>query len=172
MHIHPQEKTYATIAIAIVTVFFIAVTISGFSLGFIVPSPESLVDPRTIATPGNGSQYVGFSEPAENRLVEKEAGKEYDLYVTAQMWSFVPFATLPNKELVIKQGAHINFYVTSIDVQHGFMIESTNINMQILPGQVSKLGHTFDKAGSFNLICHEFCGSGHHTMYGTIVVEP
>lgn len=47
----------------------------------------------------------------------------------------------------------------------------TNINMMVLPGQVSNLKTTFDKPGTYNVICHEYCGIGHHTMYGQIVVE-
>ncbi|MGQ9491600.1 MAG: hypothetical protein ACUVR4_12035 [Anaerolineae bacterium] len=31
-------------------------------------------------------------------------------------------------------GSTVTFYVTSADVQHGFAIRDTNINMQIVPG--------------------------------------
>jgi cytochrome c oxidase subunit 2 len=58
-------------------------------------------------------------------------------------------------------------------VQHGFKIQDTNINMQIVPGQVSKLTYTFDRVGEFPYICTEYCGLGHAAMYGVVnVVQP
>jgi cytochrome c oxidase subunit 2 len=82
--------------------------------------------------------------------------------------------------LHIPAGSQVTFYATSMDVQHGFKITETNINMMVLPGQVSTLTTRFDKPGTYNVICHEYCGAGatgsivgtgHHTMYGQIIVE-
>ena len=49
--------------------------------------------------------------------------------------------------------------------------------MMALPGQVSTLKAIFDEAGTYDFICHEYCGYvegspiGHHTMYGQLIVE-
>lgn len=67
-------------------------------------------------------------------------------------------------------GSEATFYVTSADVQHGFKLIGTNINMMIIPGQVSTLTHKFDKPCQFNWVCHEYCGLGHAAMYGTVTV--
>ena len=32
--------------------------------------------------------------------------------------------------------------------------------------------YRFDEPGEYLLICHEYCGLGHHMMYGRIIVEP
>jgi cytochrome c oxidase subunit 2 len=58
-----------------------------------------------------------------------------------------------------------------MDVQHGVKILRTNVNMMILPGQVSTLSATFEEPGTYQFICHEYCGAAHHTMYGQIIVE-
>jgi cytochrome c oxidase subunit 2 len=73
--------------------------------------------------------------------------------------------------VTIRAGSEVTFYVTSIDVQHGFKIQDTNVNMQIVPGQVSKLTVTFDDPGTYDFICTEYCGSAHAQMYGTLTVE-
>ena len=52
----------------------------------------------------------------------------------------------------------MTFYLTSRDVTHGIKLAGTNVNMMALPGQVSTLKATFDEAGTFNYICHEYCG--------------
>jgi len=85
--------------------------------------------------------------------------------VLAQIWRFDP------GEIRIPAGSEITFYVTSKDVQHGFKIMDTNINLMVLPGQVSKLKTTFENPGTYDVVCHEYCGIGHHTMYGQIIVE-
>jgi cytochrome c oxidase subunit 2 len=71
----------------------------------------------------------------------------------------------------VPAGSTITFYTTSQDVVHGVKILGTNVNMMILPGQVSTLTAKFDKPGTYNFICHEYCGLNHHTMYGQIIVE-
>ena len=65
----------------------------------------------------------------------------------------------------------MTFYLTSADVLHGIKLQNTNINMMILPGQVSRLTATFDTPGTYQFVCHEYCGQLHHTMYGELIVE-
>ena len=127
---------------------------SAVSLGAGRTKADQEVDPQTVTQEGP------FSEPGLREVAE---GK-YDAYIVAQTFSYTPGL------LEIPVGAEVTFYVTSIDVQHGFNIRDTNINMQIVPGQVSKLTHTFEEPGEFPFICTEYCGSQHHAMFGTIRV--
>ena len=71
----------------------------------------------------------------------------------------------------VPAGSTVTFYVTSKDIQHGFRIQGTNVSMMILPGEVSKLTATFDEPGEYDIVCHEYCGVNHHTMFGKIIVE-
>ena len=74
------------------------------------------------------------------------------------------------REVEVPVNSTVTFYVTSRDIQHGFKLQDTNINMQIVPGQVSKLTHTFDEAGEYPYICTEYCGVGHAAMFGSLTV--
>ncbi|KPK05027.1 MAG: cytochrome C oxidase subunit II [Gemmatimonas sp. SG8_28] len=56
-------------------------------------------------------------------------------------------------------------------IWHGLHIERTRINLMLIPGQISKVTYTFDEPGEYLVICHEYCGSGHHLMYGKVIVE-
>ena len=154
MGIDPWEKNWMRISIALLVIFAIAITIAGWSAGFQLPGPESEVDPRTITEEGP------FAEPGLRQIGE---GK-FEAYVMSQVWSFTP------REIVVPVGAEVDIYVTSSDLQHGFKITDTNVNMQIVPGQVSKLSFTFDDVGEFPYICTEYCGSGHAAMFGTVKV--
>ncbi|RME84633.1 MAG: cytochrome C oxidase subunit II, partial [Caldilineae bacterium] len=76
----------------------------------------------------------------------------------------------PN-EIHIPAGATLTMFLTSRDVQHGFYVIGTDINVMVVPGQVSRVEHTFDEPGEYQILCHEYCGAGHQTMAGKIIVE-
>jgi cytochrome c oxidase subunit 2 len=160
MAVDRNEKYYIIGTIVLLTIFAIAVAISAFAIGIQLPAPQAQVDPRTVATPG----VSPFGAPVDERVRELAPGK-YEAYILAQMWAFVP------GEIRVPAGSEITFYLTSKDVQHGFKVDKTNINMMVIPGQVSKLTATFDEPGTYDFICHEYCGTNHHFMAGKVVVE-
>jgi len=160
MHVDRTEKIFIIGSIILVAIFAVAIAVSGIAYGIQVPAPYEQVNPNTVATPGNSP----FGAPLDERVRELAPGK-YEAYILAQTWVFQP------NEVRIPAGSEITFYVTSKDVQHGFVVERTNINMMVLPGQVSKVTMTFEEPGEYNYICHEYCGVGHQTMYGRLIVE-
>ena len=154
MGIDPWEKNWIKISVALLLGFAIAVTVAGFAAGFQLPGDEGRVDPRTVTEDGP------FADPGLRELGDGT----FEAYVVSQVWSFSP------AELVVPVGAEVDIFVTSVDLQHGFKITDTNVNMQVVPGQVSRLSFTFDEVGEFPYICHEYCGSGHAAMFGTVRV--
>jgi cytochrome c oxidase subunit 2 len=154
MGVDPWERNWMKFSIALLVVFAVAITVAGFSAGFQLPGAEGEVDPRTVTDEGP------WAEPGVTELGD---GK-FEAYVLAQAWNFAP------REIVLPVGAEVDIYVTSPDLQHGFKITDTNVNMQVVPGQVSKLTYTFDEVGEFPYICHEYCGQGHAAMFGTVRV--
>ncbi len=159
MHIDRYERLFIYAAVALLVVFMGAVAVSSFAFGIRVPTAYERVDPRTVATPPSP-----WGLPAEERLRELSPGN-YEVYLLGQMWQFTP------NTITVPAGSRVTFYVTSKDVQHGFKITNTNINIMALPGEVGVLTATFDEPGTYNFVCHEYCGALHHTMYGQIVVE-
>ncbi len=87
-----------------------------------------------------------------------------DIYLLARMWSWSPI-------LKLKQGQTYRLHTSSADLQHGFSVQPLNINFQVLPGYDHIIEVTPTTTGTFNVICNEFCGIGHHSMTGRIVVE-
>jgi cytochrome c oxidase subunit 2 len=55
-------------------------------------------------------------------------------------------------------------------VNHGFSLFPVNVNFQIIPGYDYALRVTPTASGDFRIICNEFCGIGHHTMVGRVIV--
>jgi cytochrome c oxidase subunit 2 len=42
----------------------------------------------------------------------------------------------------------------------------------LVPGYISQFTTVFDTPGDYLLVCHEFCGNGHHAMHGRVIVDP
>ena len=86
--------------------------------------------------------------------------------MVAKKWSFIP------PHLKVQRGSVVDFYVTSKDVVHGFLIDGTEVNLMAIPGAVNYAQARFDKPGKHQILCHEFCGAGHDNMIGLIEVTP
>ena len=110
------------------------------------------------------AHQVGVVEAGgiEYPIVQPAPGQ--DIYLKASMFMFYPV-------LKLKKGAEYRLHVSSMDVQHGFSLQPMNMNFQILPGYDHVLTITPTKAGDYMVVCNEFCGPGHHTMTGKIIVE-
>ena len=157
IHVDTYEKWWITISVAVVAIFFATITISSAAMGYQLPYSAQLVNPNTVATTGT------FAEPG---LRELAPGKyEAVIRAGAKPWVFTP------NELKVPVGSQVTFIVTSQDVQHGFLVENTNVNAMLLPGRVTTLTHTFNTPGTYHYLCTEYCGLGHQYMFGTITVE-
>jgi cytochrome c oxidase subunit II len=113
-------------------------------------------------TPDQLTSNPLFAEPG----VRTMAPNQYQVTVVAQAFAFAP------AEIRLPVGAEVDFFLTSRDVIHGFQIQDTNVNVELLPGEISYLRYTFDKVGEFRLSCNEYCGISHQNMLGKIIVMP
>lgn len=95
-------------------------------------------------------------------VVQAPAGS--DLYLIGRMWSWYPV-------LKLKKGTEYTLHFTSMDVNHGLSLFPINLNFQVVPGYDYALRVVPNQSGEFKIICNEFCGIGHHTMVGKIIVE-
>jgi cytochrome c oxidase subunit II len=156
MHINRLERTWMIIGAATLVGFLLAITVAALAWGIQLPAPYARVDPKTVAK----------TEPWSNPGLRELAPGKYEVYILARVFQFNP------AKITVPVGSQVTFYITSVDVQHGFRLQDTNISMQIIPGQVSTLTTVFDKPGTYNFICTEFCGTAHQTMYGQLIVTP
>lgn len=75
----------------------------------------------------------------------------------------------------VAAGTPVRFSIVSADVNHGFAVYDDDNTMlfqvQSLPEHSTDYVHTFDEPGTYQVVCLEFCGVGHHRMVGTLRVE-
>jgi cytochrome c oxidase subunit 2 len=82
----------------------------------------------------------------------------YEVHYVARMWEFDP------EEIVVPVGSTVDIYVTAKDVTHGLILLGTNLNLMAVPGVVNYARVRFEREGVHQLLCHEYCGTGHEQM--------
>jgi cytochrome c oxidase subunit 2 len=73
-------------------------------------------------------------------------------------------------ELHAPVGVPVRLVMTSQDVIHSFFLPALRLKQDVLPGRYTEAWFKADKAGTFNLLCAEFCGTDHSKMGGRIVL--
>ncbi len=86
-----------------------------------------------------------------------------DVYLLARLWEWWPI-------LELEKDQSYRLHLSSMDWQHGFSLQPTNINIQVHPNYELVLTITPSETGEFGVVCNEFCGIGHHQMLGKIYV--
>ena len=65
----------------------------------------------------------------------------------------------------------VKILIRSIDVLHDFYVPEFRAKMDSVPGSVTYFWVTPTRAGTFDVLCFELCGVGHHAMRSQVVVE-
>ncbi len=77
-------------------------------------------------------------------------------------------------DLTAKVEEPVLYKVTSADVNHGFGVYDTDLNIiaqtQAMPGYTNDLLVSYPEAGKYRILCLEFCGLAHHAMVSEITV--
>jgi cytochrome c oxidase subunit 2 len=156
MNIDFYERIWMWAAGVIIAIFIVVIGASTVAYGLHPPSHIETIEPSKI-----------FTDPRFSKLgapVEMPDGT-IEVQMVAIMFAFAP------NEVRVPAGRPIRFRLTSADVTHGFMIARTNANTMLVPGYISQFTTVFPRPGDYLVVCHEFCGNGHHVMSGRIIVE-
>ncbi len=111
-------------------------------------TPETLLSQQIFAEPG-----LRITGPGQAQVS-----------IVAQAFNFVP------ERIRIPVDTEVTFYLTSRDVIHGWQVVNTNLNVEVIPGEISVLRYTFTRPGTYLTVCNQYCGIGHQNMLGEIEV--
>lgn len=87
-----------------------------------------------------------------------------DVYLVARLWNWWPMVEL-------EKGKTYRVHLSAMDYNHGFSLQPVNFNIQAVPGYEHVVKMTPTEAGTYTIVCNEYCGIGHHTMLGRIYVK-
>jgi cytochrome c oxidase subunit 2 len=138
----------------------IAYTLATHGHRGVIPAGQlERVDPTKVRTEGP------WADPA--KAVVQTGPNQYTVYALAFAFGYQP------NPIEVPKGAEIVFKATSPDVIHGFHVEGTNVNVEVLPGEVTTVRYTFhERPGEYRIICNQYCGRRPPAlMFGKIVVE-
>ena len=65
----------------------------------------------------------------------------------------------------------IKVNLRSIDVLHDFYIPQFRAKMDMVPGTITYYWFTPIRTGNFEILCMEYCGTGHYAMKGRVLVD-
>lgn len=161
----PIEKVELT---WIIVAFLWCLFMFGFMIAWHFIGQQNLSPEAYRISPSNYEQKVDeFAKKYQVReekgipVVKPPAGS--DIYILGRLWQWWPI-------LELEQGQSYRFHISSIDWQHGFSLQPTNINLSVHPGYEHVITLTPTEVGEFGIICNEFCGIGHHQMTGKVYV--
>lgn len=69
-------------------------------------------------------------------------------------------------------GVPVRILITSADVIHQFWVPEIRLKQAAVPGLVQNLNFTPMQAGTYDIVCSEFCGPDHSLMQGKLIIEP
>lgn len=156
--VHQVEKAFLLLGGLILVAFLFALFFASLAMGIHLPGKveQGIIDPTEART----------TPPFDRPGVWPNDDDGYDVVLRGELWRFVP------AEIVVPAGVEITFIATSPDVVHGLHVADTRINMMLIPGQIALNRYTFREPGTYQMVCHEYCGPAHHSMYGNVVVLP
>ncbi len=160
---HRAEKTWVVIAFAWCMVLFAMMPLWHWKGGQNPSGIRRRVEPAAFykRTLEFSNQYK-VGDDRGMPIVAPPPGS--DVYLTAMAFQWTPI-------LKLQKGKEYILHLSSLDVNHGFSLYPVNINFQVVPGYDYGLRVTPNASGDFRIICNEFCGIGHHTMVGRVIVE-
>ncbi len=143
-------------SISLIAALLAVIAFTGIHWASMPPSGIEPVDPTTLHVAGEFvEQNLGARVRADGSVIVRFIGQQY---------SFTPQC------IVVPVDTDITFRGTSADVVHGFLVTGTNANAMLVPGYITTFTTRFSHLGDHLMPCHEFCGTGHATMWAHVRV--
>lgn len=165
MHLHKYEKIWLTLGVGSLALFLVIIGFAAFWKGTHPQSHIEIIDPQNVeAHDSFKPENLGLREVADGKYIVNIVASafNYDLGKDAD--------GNPVKTIRVPKGSTVLYQITTTDVVHGFNVAGTNVNMMVEPGHISRYEAVMKNAGEFTIVCNEYCGIGHHIMYGTVEV--
>ena len=74
-------------------------------------------------------------------------------------------------DLHLKINQPVKVELRSLDVLHNFYVPQFRAKMDTLPGIITYYWFTPEKKGDYEILCAEYCGTGHYAMRGKVIVD-
>jgi cytochrome c oxidase subunit 2 len=112
--------------------------------------------------------WVGYKKMSD---IPKDA---MEINVTAQMWkwSFTYHNDVQSDTLYVPVNTDISLKLHSLDVNHAFFVPAFRLKKDVIPNRENMAWFNANEVGSYDILCAEYCGLNHSSMYSKVVVLP
>lgn len=112
---------------------------------------------------GGSDANSGLNSPSASASNSGGETKTFD--VVAKQFEFNPGT------IEVNEGDTVVLKIKSIDTTHGIAIPQFGVSETLNPGEEKTVTFVADKKGTYDFYCNVYCGSGHGSMKGTLVVK-
>ncbi len=108
--------------------------------------------------------FVNLQRPPKDAMDVYVQGKKW-------MWKFAyPDGPSAIDTLRVPAGRPVRLLITSRDVIHSFFVPALRVKQDALPGRYTQTWFAADRPGRYEIFCAEYCGVGHSSMLGEVIV--
>ncbi len=137
----------------------------GGLLGFYALS-GNIHPPSNVETIDSSRLHLTEEFAEDNLGVKANDDGSVTVTMVAARYGFYP----PRIEVPVN--TPVTLRMASADVLHGVHVPFTNMTTMVVPGYISEVNTSFPRTGEFSLLCNEYCGLGHDSMWSRLVVVP
>jgi cytochrome c oxidase subunit 2 len=154
----PLERKWVWISLALAVVM-------GVTLGYYAVA-SNLHPPSNVETIDSSRLHLSEEFAEDNLGVKTNPDGSMRVTLVAARYGFYP----PRIEVPVD--TKVTFRLASADVLHGVHVPNTNMTTMVVPGYISEVTTMFPRTGEYSLLCNEYCGLGHDSMWSRLVVVP
>ena len=96
-----------------------------------------------------------------------------EVYTTAKAWNWefeYQEGVKSKKNLVVPVNTPVKIILTSKDFLHSFYVPDFRTKMDAIPNRYTVTWFEATQLGEYDLLCTEYCGTGHSKMLGKVIV--
>jgi heme/copper-type cytochrome/quinol oxidase subunit 2 len=124
--------------------------------------------PTIVATAALSAGAIWLAQPSAREITIASDGsiEPREVHVRVHAWGLRP------NVIRVAPGQRVRFVVSTDDIKHGFAINELGLNLQLRPGQETRspVVDVRMPEGRYAIHCSTFCGLGHASMKGALVV--
>jgi len=154
----PLERKWVWISLVLAVVM-------GVTLGYYAVA-SNLHPPSNVETIDSSRLHLSEEFAEDNLGVKTNPDGSVRVTLVAARYGFYP----PRIEVPVD--TKVTFRLASADVLHGVHVPNTNMTTMVVPGYISEVTTMFPRTGEYSLLCNEYCGLGHDSMWSRLVVVP
>jgi cytochrome c oxidase subunit 2 len=137
--------------------------VAGITLGFYAVA-NNIHPPSNVETIDSSRLHLSEEFGEDNIGVRTDEDGSITVTMVAARYGFYP------PRIEVPANTPVTFRIASADVLHGVHVPNTNMATMIVPGYISEVSTSFPRPGEYSLLCNEYCGLGHDSMWSRLVV--